>query len=1009
MTSAFRLSPAAGRLDRALHRPRVVRLLAGRFQHRLSLMQAPAGAGKSTALALAIESNELDPLGRDYWLGLEAGDNNVERLLDGLCRAVGLEVGVGVEATLGMVLDSVWRQAPTDVVLILDDVHLITSEPALTLIGELIVGLPTNGHVLLAGRSTPRIPTARLRAQHELLEIQLDALEFDDQERVELLAMHPPGELTVADLPRHAALAELRLVAGPGAQADYLEEEVLDSLDAERLQGLAKLALLGEFDDELSRALTRGAYGANEVVEGLPLVEEATAGWFRLHALLRTALREHLSDGQAQDVLRVAARVEESRDNLVYAAELLAAGGDADGAVDLARRFIARSTLRRTLADLGRIRLLLAAEHSGSALLGLIEQECQNAQIGRGVTSPEVTRALEDVAKAAAAEADSTVEAVALFRALSGHNVDVTPAPPWIHERLNLLSSSGPLAEFLYFQAQCAEQTRRGNVVPALALVNAGQVFDPVSQAVLRSVRFSDLGRPEDVGEALTPGDLAGLPPGAEVVMAFAMWLRGDASPEFALDIVSGMVIQTLPRQVVENSVSLLGVASFVALAAGDSDAALRFVSRGEALLGPGAATKVQQVVALGRAGLASLVENDAMAADLLASCLEGVPLASWPSRHYMVCLSFIYLAAPESRVLLSKCDFGRSLSVSVQAGQALVALRDEDSVDEAAALPWLDVNLLRVQVLPHHLCELAIAAMVAGIDESRTVFDQLPNLPLLLSRVASESNLLVQAAAERQLLRFPAAPPSKLSIVALGSLELWRDGERVGDEDWTRRKRVRELLGFMVERRTVERVDVATALWPNLDRAKAAGNLRVNLAHLQRVLEPNRPQGVAPFYLQADGERLYLHRGVAIDVDLFEAELGEASEHDRAGAPAAAYKMLIETLQRYGGPYLVDFDAVWCEDNRVRFDSLALGAFCRVGELTAAKGEPEQAMKWALRAMQVSQLSERAGRLLANCLLALGDRPGALQVLTQLQQRLEGACLSLDGETRQLRARLSL
>ena len=70
MLSPFRLTPPRRRPGRWLDRPRLVGVLQGRFQRRLTVVRGGAGFGKTTLLLQALEANEDGALGVDCWLGL---------------------------------------------------------------------------------------------------------------------------------------------------------------------------------------------------------------------------------------------------------------------------------------------------------------------------------------------------------------------------------------------------------------------------------------------------------------------------------------------------------------------------------------------------------------------------------------------------------------------------------------------------------------------------------------------------------------------------------------------------------------------------------------------------------------------------------------------------------------------------------------------------------------------------------------------------------------------------
>ena len=82
-------NPWAPRPGLAIRRPRVVSLLRGRFDHRLTTVTGPGGAGKTTSLALAMEENRIDPFGIDLWYAASRHDEHPNHLVAGLLRTAG--------------------------------------------------------------------------------------------------------------------------------------------------------------------------------------------------------------------------------------------------------------------------------------------------------------------------------------------------------------------------------------------------------------------------------------------------------------------------------------------------------------------------------------------------------------------------------------------------------------------------------------------------------------------------------------------------------------------------------------------------------------------------------------------------------------------------------------------------------------------------------------------------------------------------------------------------------
>jgi len=81
-----------------------------------------------------------------------------------------------------------------------------------------------------------------------------------------------------------------------------------------------------------------------------------------------------------------------------------------------------------------------------------------------------------------------------------------------------------------------------------------------------------------------------------------------------------------------------------------------------------------------------------------------------------------------------------------------------------------------------------------------------------------------------------------------------------------TRRLLVRLLV---VEGRAVPRERLREDLWPDAEPEAGRNNLRVAVSRLNDALDPDRPQGVAPHFVVAEGETLALRRESIEDWDV--------------------------------------------------------------------------------------------------------------------------------------------
>ncbi|HWG72215.1 MAG TPA: LuxR C-terminal-related transcriptional regulator [Steroidobacteraceae bacterium] len=306
-------------------RERVLSLLRTGADCRVTLIEAPAGYGKTWLLARCY--GELRASGsRVAWLGIEEADpaQFVRILAAGLARA-GLDMGdlevMSEEGFSGAPLPSAVRaicaaldSAGAPITIIVDDVHRAERGALQEILARLFTEAPPGTRFLCSGRDVSGLPRAALRARGELCEIGADDLRFDASEAAELLPQLARGQLDqllehTEGWPVALQLARLWLGAKPErlAQLDtfsgrtsevgeYLTEQVLADLSADLKSALDDVAELDSLNADLVGAVTvdrdlwARLLGEPRLEHFLvPLDEERY--WFRLHNLLLEHLR----------------------------------------------------------------------------------------------------------------------------------------------------------------------------------------------------------------------------------------------------------------------------------------------------------------------------------------------------------------------------------------------------------------------------------------------------------------------------------------------------------------------------------------------------------------------------------------------------------------------------------------------------------------------------------------------------------------------------------------------
>lgn len=163
----------------------------------LTLVIAPAGFGKTTLVAASI-ANCRKPVA---WLSLDLDDNQPGRFLSYLAAAIrGTDRRIGVEAA--QLLEEIQQPPPeavltslvndidssgSELVLALDDYQFISSSAVHAAVAFLLEHCPPALHVLIASRSDPSLPLARLRARGQMVELRSADLRFSAVEAAKFL------------------------------------------------------------------------------------------------------------------------------------------------------------------------------------------------------------------------------------------------------------------------------------------------------------------------------------------------------------------------------------------------------------------------------------------------------------------------------------------------------------------------------------------------------------------------------------------------------------------------------------------------------------------------------------------------------------------------------------------------------------------------------------------------------------------------------------------------------
>jgi ATP/maltotriose-dependent transcriptional regulator MalT len=348
-------------------RPRIRRALDGSGDESLTLVAAPAGYGKTTAVRAWCESLDAALA----WVTLDAADDDsnrlwtyvataVDRVRQGLGRGTLRRLGVSGSPIEGVVDELMNALATLEqpLVIVLDDLERVSDPECLASIDYALDHAPATIRVVVMTRTDPALSLARRRADGKLAEVRASELAFTAAEAQELLVERGRLELGSEEIdeltertegwPAALVLAGLWLqsVDDPGRVvrefygdqrfvAEYLSNEVLASLDDEVGSFLQESAVLGRFTPELCDAVLDRSDSASMLAEldrsNLLFQRLEHGGWFRIHSLFAEFAAARLASvepGRAEQIHRRAADWLRSHGRPAEAVEHAAAAED---------------------------------------------------------------------------------------------------------------------------------------------------------------------------------------------------------------------------------------------------------------------------------------------------------------------------------------------------------------------------------------------------------------------------------------------------------------------------------------------------------------------------------------------------------------------------------------------------------------------------------------------------------------------------------------------------------
>ena len=315
-------------------RPRLIEQLNQGLQIgcRLTLISAPAGFGKTTLICAWAAQLET-PIA---YLSLDEGDNNLKRFLaysvavlqtiqpdwgDAVNTMLRAPQALPLEAILTALINEIAALNNT-IILILDDLHLVSTEEVYHALAYFLEHMPPQLHLVIGTRADPPLPLAKLRGRGQMVELREADLRFTRDEAAQFLrrimALElSPEETTILHDRTEGWVAGLQMAAlsmqGREQLVDFFEtfsgshEYVVDYLTGEVLARqtdaqktfLLQTSILDRLCGPLCDVVT-GRQDGRQTLERLKATNlfiislDDERRWYRYHRLFADLLRQQL-------------------------------------------------------------------------------------------------------------------------------------------------------------------------------------------------------------------------------------------------------------------------------------------------------------------------------------------------------------------------------------------------------------------------------------------------------------------------------------------------------------------------------------------------------------------------------------------------------------------------------------------------------------------------------------------------------------------------------------------
>ncbi|HML20738.1 MAG TPA: tetratricopeptide repeat protein [Aggregatilinea sp.] len=1000
-----------------IQRPVLLERLQAVGDHKLTLVCAPPGYGKSTIVAqFAYQSSYVAA-----WQTIEERDRDVPNLYRQSLAALetvaaGIQdlpadpVGYTPGELSGLIADYVRNAVTDDFVYVLDDIQYLAGAPgAETWLRAMVSMMPANCHMVLIGRILPDLPLTEMIARREVLALGQEQLKFTPTEidslAREVLGLSPsPAEvydlasrlegwpagvfLALRPLPadlEHAmlnggegpeglfdALASLMLRAQPPALRDFL----LASSTLERLTPDLCTAALGLRDSThwISEVQSRNLF-ISRVANGLTY-----------HRLFRTLLQRQLKETNPNlyyDLHARAARWFEDNNRIDEAFEHYLNAGLYKRAVMIAEQ-VSRSyftqgkvetllTWQNAIAKTGvvtpRLAYACALIHTDRYAYQLAEAELDQAETGFTTTENEVGIAEVQLQRAMINLQRGQYE-LAISQAMPFRDAPRGPS--------NLRGRALRVIGFASVRLGRVEEAVR-SLEEALPLFKAyADAYALTNLLQDLEMGYTRLGRSEEANACLQEVVALRRSLGSAGALALALnnlgyhyHQLGDYQQAYVTFQEGLRIVTHVPDKRAESY--LRWSLGDLQRDQGNFEDAIRLYNKSLELIGGG---------------------EPHLRASVLASASN---LQRWRGKYYEA-----LLLADEANALAETHNVAleRALAQAAfwaaraQSGQLEDALKNLHAVVNDLKRQGIKIELVQVLGQAAHVALLA-EDMKAAQDYLRTALTtardggslqpliaEVVHVPVLhqyvLGQFERDTDLLrrIDLLRDAQLKTrqdstavAPAAVRPEtysLRVLTLGQESVERDGRTISPSEW-RAASAKELFFYLLFEGVKTREQISLIFWPDSPTKRVRSNFHTTLYRARQAVGENT--------LLFENDRYFINPELDVLCDANEME-GLArqarllSPHD-----ARTEDLWRRAVTLYRGEFLTALDADWAYTRRETYHELYLEALIGLGMCARARGDLREALATFKQALEVDPFREDIHRAIMLCYAESGEK----------------------------------